>query len=184
MRIIFLALITATLSSCNASSTRSEHASQVEIRSSEPVSLTLTGYNYTNRYIDNFSVDGVGGGNLFVSDESSGGGGSVCCVPYTLGARARKVTVNWNIGACTYNEYVDIDGIKQHQIHPFFKETNVQVDPNIPPDPKYFEVHFFPDGHIEAAITEHESPVRLRLKKDRQDRSPYPRCPDDKKPQK
>ena len=37
---------------------------------SESVSLTLHGYNYTNRYIDSYSINGQGGGNLFLSTSS------------------------------------------------------------------------------------------------------------------
>ena len=181
--VILLTLTTTTLSSCNVRSAPSDSVIEIEVPRSKPVSLTLTGYNYTNRYIDTFSVDGVGGGNLFVSDGSSGGGGSACCVTHFPGARARKVKIKWNVGACTYNEYADSAGIKHHETYLFFKEADVQVDVNIPSAPKYFEVHFFPDGHVEAALTEHESPVRLILNKDRQDRSHYPRCPNDKKPQ-
>ena len=67
-------------------------------------------------------------------------------------------------------------------MHSFFKTIEVPVNPQVPANPGYFEVHFYPDGHVEAAITEHSSSPRLILSKDREDRSDYPRCPDDQKP--
>lgn len=146
------------------------------------IGLTLYGYNYTNRYIDEFSVDGVGGGNLFVSGESSGGGKSTCCVSYITGPGDWKVKVRWQTDACTYDERTWSNGEKHSDIYSYFKEADVLVDPHVPDHPAYFEVHFYPDGHVEAAITEHASPPRLKLSKSREDRSLYRQCPNDKKP--
>ncbi len=72
----------------------------------------------------------------------------------------------------------------QRRTHSYFKEVEVQVhvDPKTVERPQYLEVHFYPDGHVEAAVTEHESPPRLILNKDREDNSPYPRCPNGKQP--
>ncbi len=147
----------------------------------EPVGLTLSGYNYTNRYIDQFSVNGNGGGNLHVSTVTSGGT-NVCCVSYTPGAPAPKtVKVKWVASGCTYIETKRSDYIST-RAHHFFKTLDVPVDPHVPAHPGYFEVHFYPDGHVEAAITEHQSDGRLHLDIAREDRSDYPRCPNDQKP--
>jgi hypothetical protein len=147
----------------------------------EPVGLTLSGYNYTNRYIDQFSVNGIGGGNLHVSTVTSGGT-NVCCFSYTPGTPAPKtVKVKWQHGACEY-KITTSDNETFSRMHSFFKTLEVPVDPKVPANPGYFEVHFYPDGHVEAAITEHQSGGRLHLDKDREDRSDYPRCPDDQKP--
>ena len=147
------------------------------------VNLALKGYNYTNIYIYDFSVDGQGGDNLRVSGPSSGGGGSVCCVSYrTRAVPAKwKVKVRWHTAACTYNERIS-GGETFSDTYKFHKEVEVEVDPNVPDNPGYFEVHIYPDGHVEAAITEHDSYPRLKLNEDREDRSDYPRCPNDKKP--
>jgi hypothetical protein len=67
-------------------------------------SLALTGYNYTDKSIDGFTVDGLGGGNLRVSGESNGGGGDVCCLSYLVGAKARTVKVRWQKSACWEKE--------------------------------------------------------------------------------
>ena len=148
---------------------------------SKPVELTLSGYNYTNRYIDQFSVNGIGGGNLHVSTVTSGGT-NVCCFSYTPGTPAPKtVTVKWQHGACEYTTTTS-SGYTTSRAHPFFKTVEVPVNPKVPANPGYFEVHFYPDGHVEAAITEHQSGGRLHLDKEREDRSDYPRCPNDQKP--
>jgi hypothetical protein len=146
------------------------------------IELALVGYNYTNRYIDQFDVDGQGGGNIFVSGPGTAGSGNACCVSYRSGAKARKVRIRWQADACTFTSYIDADGGKHERIHSYFKDVEVQIDPNIPDFPRYLEVHFYPDGHAEAAITEHESRARLRLSSDRENKTRYSRCPDDKKP--
>jgi hypothetical protein len=72
------------------------------VRDGERVNLTITGFNYTSRYIDEFSVNGQGGGNLYVSGPTSGGGGSICCVSYVKGAAAPRIIVRWQSGGCMY----------------------------------------------------------------------------------
>ena len=150
-----------------------------------PIKLGIVGYNYTNRYIDSFSVGGkygAGGGNLFVSGPSSGGGGTVCCANYRSGVDTFKVTIRWQTAGCTYNERFS-HGERFYDIHHFFKEVQVQVEPNIPDNPRYLEVHIYPDDRVEAVVTEEVSRPRLILSKDREDNSDYPRCPNGKKPQ-
>lgn len=145
------------------------------------VSLTLTGYNYTNRYIDEFSVNGNGGGNLFVSSTSSGGGGSVCCVRRIKGA-IRPVKIRWQSDACIYHTRLEGRNETFEHIHSYFSEVVVPVASDDPDHPRYFEVHFFPDGHVEAAVTEAPSSPRIELPKEREDKTNFRRCPNDKKP--
>jgi hypothetical protein len=157
-------------------------SAQVKAPIGTRLELTLTGYNYTNRYIDQFDVDGQGGGDIHVSGPRSAGNGSSCCVSYRSGVPARKVKVRWQADACSFLSYIDEEGKRHERTHSYLKEAEVQVDRNIPDFPRYFEVHFYPDGHVEAAMTEHESGARLVLSKDRKDRSAYPRCPNDIEP--
>jgi hypothetical protein len=144
--------------------------------------LTLTGYNYSNRYIDQFSVNGNGGGNLFVSGPTSGGGGSICCVRRVKGA-TRPVKVRWQSSACMYSEKASSGSEVFSRIHNYFTEAQVEVTFDNSDHPKYFEVHFYPDGHVEAAMTKEASNPRLVLSKQREDRSSFPRCPNDKNPE-
>jgi hypothetical protein len=150
----------------------------------EAIGLSITGYNYTDRYINDFSVNGNSGGNIYVSSPSGGGGGSTCCATYVSGDKAWRVRVEWQIGGCMYDKSVNDDGSLVYSIHPYYKEVVVQIDPRIPNDPKYLEVHFYPDGHIEAAVTEKKSAPRLVLEKNRENKtSRLATCPNGRRPQ-
>ena len=148
----------------------------------KPIMLTITSYNYTNRYIDQFFVNGRGGGNVFVSTPDAGGGKGSCCVVYTPGAPAPKtVKVKWQASGCVYY-YRSSDGEPISRAHHFFKEIEAPVAPMAPANPVNFEVHFYPDGHVEAAITDTISAPRVKLPQGRADRSDYPDCPGGTKP--
>lgn len=146
------------------------------------MSLALVGYNYTNRYIDSFSVDDQGGGNLYISSMQSGGGGTVCCVKYWPGEKTYKVKVRWQSGACYYRMHASDSDTVYQRLHPFFKEKEVEVIDLAENRPEYMEVHFYPDGLIQVAVTANPSMPRLALSKEREDNSKYPRCPDDEQP--
>lgn len=146
------------------------------------VSLALVGYNYTNRSIESFEVDGQGGGNVAVSSPTSGGGGTVCCVTHIPGDYVWKVVVRWQSGGCYYHLKSHTSSEVYDVLHPFFKEREVTVDGKRPAKPNNLEVHFYPDGTIQAAVTEQESYPRLSLDEKRKDRTRFPRCPDDRKP--
>jgi len=178
-------LMMPTLAACkNSRIETNAGATKVIPEKIEAINLAITGYNYTDRYINDFSVNGNGGGNIYVSTPSSGGGGSTCCATYVSGDKAWKVRVEWQIGGCTYDNSVNDDGSPVYSIHPYYKEVEVQIDPRIPEDPKYLEVHFYPDGHIEAAVTENRSAPRLALEKSRENKtSRLVRCPNDRRPQ-
>jgi hypothetical protein len=165
---------------------RAEHADKGEpARELEPevASLGIVGYNYTNRTINTFTVDGAGGGNLYVSSPTSGGGGTTCCVPYVPGIESKKLTVKWQYGGCYYHtKSSDSDETFEH-IFPFFKEVVVDVEKPLPTRANYVEIHFYPDGQVKAYMTENASSPLLKLPEERQDRSRLPICPNDKKPE-
>ena len=128
----------------------------------EPYMLGVMGYNYTDRAIADFSVNNQAGGNVFISSETSGGGGLSCCVvmdrrtttPFSVEVRYRMDALE------TYNPRKEIEPAGG------YKTTKVEVTGPIPPDPSYLEIHFYPDGHIEASISGagRPSPPRLKLK--------------------
>lgn len=146
------------------------------------IQLPIVGYNYTDRYLAYFKVDSIGGGNVFVSSPTSGGGGSTCCAVYIKGTRAWKAQVEWQSGACRYNEHVQASGRPTFDLHRYFKKVTVDVDPRIPADPKQLEVHFYPDGSVQIALTEERSAPRLILPAERENKGPYPQCPNNEKP--
>lgn len=116
------------------------------------IDLAIVGFNYTDRDINVFSVDGAGGGNLSVSSASGWGGGSACCAPFTTGDPAPEISVRWQSDACTYKTRFDKAGTEFNDIYSFYTTKRVNVS-SISPNPKYLEVHIFPDGRVEAAIT-------------------------------
>lgn len=152
--------------------------------SSKVFKLTLVGYNYTNRYIDDYSVNGTSGANLDVSGPGGGGGKTICCgiayVPSNL--VKQTVKVRWQSAGCVFSTKSTISGEVFDTIHHFFKEAEVELDTQGAHNPKYLEIHIYPDGTVKAAVTDEESAPRLLLDEARKDRSHYPRCQNDKDP--
>jgi hypothetical protein len=109
--------------------------------------LGITGYNYTDSYIDTFAVNGAGGGNIEVSDLTSSGNGVACCasIPGDT-ALPMKVEISW----------------RRDGDAPYCKQT-VLLDGPVAQQPNYLEVHFYQDGTIQLAITEIPSSARVKL---------------------
>jgi hypothetical protein len=138
--------------------------------------LTIYGYNYTDQYIDEFTVDGQGGGNVFVSTPTAGGGKGSCCVNWVDGTPLpQTVTVRWAYATCK-TRLTDSYGDTKDWFKPLFKEEQVQLTVPIPSNPGYFEVHIYPDQHVEVAVTQTWSEPRLKLDPVREIKT-YPPCP-------
>ena len=104
------------------------------------------GYNYTDRYIDSFEVDGSGGGNLEVSIPTAGGGKNTCCTTLVSGLPlGTEFTIEWT---------------RDREV---WCEQTVKLTRPVPLDPHYLEVHFYQDGHIEIEATQQASAPRLKL---------------------
>ena len=137
--------------------------------------LSIEGYNYTDRYIDQFSVNGQGGSNMDVSDPVAGGGKSACCIGWTDGTPLpQTVTVQWAAPGCL-KKVTNSDGESRDTVVHTFKEKEATLTGPIPKNPGNFEVHIYRDGHVEVAITEFPSESRLKLDASR-DSKEYPRC--------
>jgi Protein of unknown function (DUF3304) len=109
-------------------------------------SVVAYGYNYTDLYIDSFEVDGAGGGNLAVSTSDSGGGGHACCARITSGIPlGTTFTIKWTRDR---EQWCEID---------------VPLTKPVPKEPRYLEVHFYPDGMVEIEATQKASKPRLAL---------------------
>ena len=114
----------------------------------EPFLLELNGFNYTDLYIDSFEVNGQGGGNLFVSSPESGGGGGVCCVSWLPdGALPMRLKITWT------------------RDRKRWCEKEVPLTGPVPAQPRHLGVHFFPNGRIEAELTEGPPELKLRLER-------------------
>ncbi|WP_257456115.1 DUF3304 domain-containing protein [Archangium lipolyticum] len=149
-RTAFLGLLLA-LAACNESTPREKPVEGPATTADSRIlrkrfSLEINGFNYTDLYIDSFSVNGQGGGNINVSSPTSGGGGSVCCVLFSPGSELPlRVKVEWTR-----------DGDR-------WCEQEVLITGPVPASPTHLGIHFFPDGHIEAELTEHYPTPKLRL---------------------
>jgi len=114
----------------------------------EPLLLEINGYNYTDLYVDSFEVDGQGGGDLEVSSTTTGGGKGVCCMGFRPGTKLPvELTIKWTRDRKRWCE-----------------KTTVLQGP-VPANPRHLGVHFFPDGHIEAEITEDYPDLKLKLER-------------------
>ncbi|MBN8226944.1 DUF3304 domain-containing protein [Corallococcus macrosporus] len=112
----------------------------------KPVSLEIYGYNYTDLAIDSFEVNGQGGGDLEVSSIDSGGGKGTCCVGLSPGTRFPvELTLRWT------------------RERKRWCEKAVQLKGIGTANPWHLGVHFFPDGHIEAEVTEGYPDLKLKL---------------------
>jgi hypothetical protein len=136
----------------------------------EPYELELVGYDYTDRALLDFAVNGISGGNVFLSTKTSGGGKYACCVQLDRSTKTpfaidvdymREALVAYPSDKIV--EPADKDHLKAH----------VEVKGPIPDKPAYLEVHFYPDGHIEGTISGDTGPSPPHLKLDR--RLPYVR---------
>jgi hypothetical protein len=131
--------------------------------------LAIIGYNYTDRPIADFAVNGQGGSNVELSTLGAGGGKESCCVVMSRNTRTPfTVEVKYQMDALEAYP-------PRRIIEPAgpYKTKMVEVTGPIPSDPKYLELHFYPDGHIEAAISGRDGPSLPRLKFKR--RLPYVR---------
>jgi|GEM_PF-3220034 len=114
----------------------------------EEAKVDIVGYNYTDKYIGVFQVNGDFGSILRLSSPDSGGGNPNCCFRYMIHRPyPYQVEVTWAES--------DSDEKRTH-----FMATIPQPETT---DLKYLEVHFYPDGHVELKLTNRYGPPRLKL---------------------
>jgi len=147
------------------------------------VLLGLVGYNYTDRDIENYSVNGAGGGSVNLSSSTSGGSGVTCCVRLSKSQEVPfRVKIRWQVDGCKYLIKDDRTGKVDSIRHFYYKETEVDVYRNDGEDPKYIETHFYPDGTVKVKLVEQAFRPLLLLDGDRPDKSSFPICKNDEKP--
>lgn len=131
----------------------------------KPVGLAIEGYNYTNRFIINFTVtdedgNGAWGGDVLLSTPTEGGGKSTCCVMLDPSVKHPiKLKIKWTVEGI-------YDSSGKAVLPDIRKESWVTVSPPFPDDPQNFEVHFYQDGHVEAGVTRWSSKPRISLPED------------------
>jgi hypothetical protein len=86
------------------------------------------------------------------------------------------------VDGCKYIARSSSDDVEEI-IHDFYKEAEVTVSRDAGIKPKRLEVHFYQDGSVQAALTERFSLPRVLRDERRADKSSFPRCKDDAKPE-
>lgn len=146
-------------------------------------SLSLVGYNYTDKFIESYTVDYASGGDIKLSSATSGGGGISCCFDYYPGVNEKMlVKVRWQMDGCTYVLKNPITKATADVRHLYYKEEMVEVKRKTSGVPEFIETHIFPDGSVKVFLTAEISSPILRLDAERADKSSFPRCKDGKKP--
>jgi hypothetical protein len=103
--------------------------------------VTLAGYNYTDRPIGWYSVDETGGGNIFIGFRN-GGGKWACCAQITVD---KQVRIRWRLHT-TRAQYNAGLKVEDHEL------TVMVPKPEGSDTPKYMEVHFYSKTHIELRL--------------------------------
>ena len=146
--------------------------------------VDMVGFNYTNRVIDSFSVNGVGAGNVLLSSRTNGGGKTVCCVTVSAPTSAApRIRLRWQVDGCTYLTRSKVSKEVFENVFPYYRQADVALNVSAKINPRYLEIHFHPDGTVNAQLTESISLPRISLDGRRSDISNFPRCRDDKKPE-
>lgn len=145
--------------------------------------LGLVGYNYTDRHISDYTVDGAGGADISLSSPTGGGSGITCCIKlakkYVVPPR---VKVRWQYDGCIYLMKNDRTGATARVRHYYYKEAEVDLQRADSGTPGYIETHFYPDGTVHVRSTDNFSSPELNLDPKRVDKSQFPRCKDDEEP--
>jgi hypothetical protein len=181
VKIFVLFVSLAALSACRAQQPETSGGAS---GNSRDTLLGLVGYNYTDRHISVYSVDGADGGHINLSSPTSGGSGVSCCVRLSkTNTGPIHVKVRWQVDGCIFLIKDDRTGKADKVRHFYYKESEVEVQPVVGEKPNYIETHFFPNGTVQVRLTEHGSDPLLALDEMRPDKSYFPKCEHDKNPE-
>lgn len=146
--------------------------------------VDMVGFNYTDRAIDSYSINGEGAGNVLLSSQTNGGGKSACCITILpTNSGALRLRVRWQVDGCKYLTQSRLSKEVSANLFPYYRQLDVTLPLPKNLKPQHLEVHFYPDGSVDARLTEFLSLPRILLDGQRPDMSNFPWCRDDKKPQ-
>lgn len=181
IRIAITLVLVCIQTGCHAQDQKERSA---EKRNKDYLLLGLVGFNYTDRYINNYSINGAGGGNVQISLSDSGGSGQTCCVKvWKKHIEPFYVLVRWQVDGCKYVVRDPKTGATEEVKHFYYKEAEVAVQDIAKDNAGFIETHFYPDGSVKVLLTEAESDPLLLLDEKRADKSSFPRCKNDEKPE-
>lgn len=146
--------------------------------------LGLVGYNYTDHHISDYTVNAAGGAFVRLSSSTGGGSGITCCVRLSKKSRIPpRVKVRWQYDGCVYFMKNDQTGSTEWVRHFYYKEAEVDLERADSGKPGYLETHFYPDGTVKVRSTDYFSDPLLKLDPKRGDKSIFPKCKNNEKPQ-
>ncbi len=99
----------------------------------------VVGFNYTDRSIAFFTIDGFGAGGVN-AHESSGGGGTVCCMSVPRNGKMWHIKIAYELTQEQYKKDLPND----------VYETDIPAPSLLNKHDGYIEFHFLPDRRIEA----------------------------------
>lgn len=133
-----LAVLAAVLAGCAAA--KAKNKDQVQF-------LTLFAFNYTDRYLWDITVDGMWMGP---SSAYTNGGSAMGPRPPSKRNKQHTVRVRWELSDrydLATNKYIEVGPLEQ-------READVPLRFPYPEHPNMLVLHFYPDGHVEAELTE------------------------------
>ena len=120
----------------------------------EPKMLGITGYNYTGRYIDGFSVNGQGGTNM---GAHTNGSGEACCIVWRPGtALPVMMRVEWTYGI--EGDLQTGEVLRQREDH----SAEVELQGPISAYPTILVVHFYPNNTVQVEVAEDYPEPRIK----------------------
>ena len=120
----------------------------------EPKMLGITGYNYTGRYIDGFSVNGQGGTNM---GAHTNGSGEACCIAWRPGtALPVMMRVEWTYGI--EGDLQTGEVFRQREDH----SAEVELQGPISAYPTILVVHFYPNNTVQVEVAEDYPEPRIK----------------------
>lgn len=174
---IFSCIVGMLVTNANANDKNKENSGG----NGEYFTLGLVGFNYTDRFIEEYSVDGSGGGHIHLSSPTSGGSGVVCCAMMSKSKKTKiAVKVRWQVDGCTYL-VKSVTGRTGEMRNFHYEEATVFLDNVAGPKPVYLETHFYPNGSVSVKTTSQVSSPEIKLDEDRRDQSKFSRCEDERK---
>lgn len=146
--------------------------------------LGLVGYNYTDHHISDYTVNGAGGAFVRLSSSTGGGSGITCCVKLSKKSFVPpRVKVRWQYDGCVYFMKNDETGATDWVRHFYYKEAEVELQRADSGTPRYLETHFYPDGSVKVRSIDDFSDPLIKLDPKRADKSSFPKCKNNEKPE-
>jgi hypothetical protein len=124
----------------------------LEIRKPSSYAVCLQGFNHTERWISEYRVNGQWGGNIPPKEPGAryGGGGGFSCGSQIGG---RTVTVKWEYSLARTEDY-------ERGVKPETHEVTLPMPKAESNHSRYFQVHIYPDHHVELELSDDSLPDR------------------------